>query len=107
MENPQNILQFILNLVALSTVVTGFAVWMNNQFNKIKDLLFHQIDKQNTKIDALEKSLIEKIEYHERHDDKRFEDVRNSLWEIRLRNAAVEGIVTAAKNNYTEPKKEK
>ncbi len=44
--------------------------------------------------DQLEKNFLEKLEYHERHDDKRFSDIVNSLWELRLRNAAIEGITT-------------
>lgn len=44
------------------------------------------------KIEDTANMFLEKLEYHERHDDKRFSEVVNSLWEIRLRNAAVEGL---------------
>lgn len=81
-------------LLGVMVTVAGFGFWLSGQLNKIKDLIFVQIDKINIKIESMESSLMEKIEYHERHDDKRFGDIRDSLWEIRLRNAAMEGIVS-------------
>lgn len=63
------------------------AWWLSTQFKQIRDYILEQNEKT-------EKLLLEKLEYHERHDDKRFSDIVNSLWEIRLRNAAMEGIMS-------------
>lgn len=98
------------SLVPVITVVGsigGFAIWLSTQLNKIKDLIFIHIDRVNTKVEAIEKSLIEKIEYHERHDDKRFGDIRDSLWEMRLRNAAAEGMMQYSRRPAPKSKEEK
>lgn len=58
------------------------AWWLNGHFNNIrKDFL------------ALGKEIINKLEYHERHDDVRFSQMRDDIWDIRVRNAAVDGTV--------------
>ena len=37
--------------------------------------------------------MIEKLEYHEQHDDKRFSEITNGLWEIRLNQAVKLGML--------------
>lgn len=37
------------------------------------------------KIEAVKEQVLSKLEYHERHDDKRFSQVRDDIWETRLR----------------------
>jgi len=44
------------------------------------------------RIGLTEKVLVDKLEYHERHDDERFAGIRNDLWDIRVRNAAKDGL---------------
>lgn len=39
------------------------------------------------KIENVKETLLNKLEYHERHDDKRFSEIREDLWETRLRMA--------------------
>lgn len=97
-------IQVLAQILALLGTIGGFGVWLSGQLNKIKDLIFIQNEKTNIKIDTMEKNLLEKLEYHERHDDKRFGDVRDSLWEMKLRNAAMENIVTSAKKAVIEIK---
>lgn len=79
------ILALLSPLGIILGAVWGFAIWMSRQFATLKDLIY-------TKIDALEKTLLNKLEYHERHDDTRFSEVHRELWEIKLRNAAIEGL---------------
>lgn len=97
-------IQVLVQILALLGTIGGFGVWLSGQLNKIKDLIFIQNEKTNIKIDTMEKSLLEKLEYHERHDDKRFGDVHDSLWKMKLRNAAMENIVTSAKKAVIEIK---
>lgn len=63
-------------IIAISGSVWSMAWWLNGHFNNIrKDFL------------ALGKEIINKLEYHEKHDDQRFADVINNIWEIKLRQA--------------------
>lgn len=71
---------------ALSAVV-GLVWFMASQFNGVKKLCYEIKDQ-----------ILTKLEYHERHDDVRFQTlsnaiqgVRDELWEIRLRNATIDG----------------
>ena len=66
--------------------VWGHSLWLSKQFNSLRDLIY-------AKVGALEDVLLSKLEYHERHDDKRFSDLHNELWEMKLRNAAVQGLL--------------
>src|SRR5258707_4080938 len=69
-------------VIAISGSVWSMAWWLNGHFNNIrKDFL------------ALGKEIIEKLEYHEKHDDQRFQVINNQIWELKLRNAAIRGIV--------------
>lgn len=84
-----------LLLVAFSAVAAMItagwvsAWWLSRKFSG----LTKQIDDQ---IEKLEGNLIKKMEYHEEHDDSRFTQVRNDIWELRLENAAKEGKVAIA-----------
>lgn len=77
--------------------VAGFAVsivggiwylaeWMNREFSKNRGLIFD-------KIEELKDMFISKLEYHERHDDSRFSEIKDDLWAIKLRNAARDGMI--------------
>ncbi len=61
------------------------AVYLNRKFNEVHD----NIDE---KTNSLEKNIIQKLEYHERHDDTRFSEIRDAVWKIRIRNAAQDGV---------------
>lgn len=54
------------------TAVWSLAWWLARQFALVKD------------------AILEKLEYHERHDDIRFDALTKDLWEIRVRNASVD-----------------
>lgn len=64
--------------------ILGLARWFFTQFASLKTF----IQDQNEKI-------MDKLEYHERHDDQRFGEVanqftgiRNSIWEVKVQQAA-------------------
>lgn len=51
-------------------------IWISRQFSVIKDFI-------NDKVD----DVLNKLQYHERHDDKRFDDITNRIWMMKLENA--------------------
>lgn len=70
-------------LVRFGTVasVVASATWfLFRQQLSIKETLYN-------KFDELKNIFLDKLEYHERHDDVRFENVRKDLLEIRLQQA--------------------
>ena len=58
--------------------------WLNGQFSSLRRLVFE-------KTEQIKDALITKLEYHEKHDDARFQGISNDLWDIRVRNAARDG----------------
>lgn len=70
--------------VAIFTAEWIIVSWINKQFAALRSSFY-------TELKQMGKDIIEKLEYHERHDDKRFEQVdkkfeqvRNDIWELRL-----------------------
>lgn len=71
-------------VASVATVLSG--VWfMSKRLNDLKSLIYQRTEQLK---DIFEK----KLEYHEQHDDRRFEQIRNDLWEIRVANAARYGL---------------
>lgn len=61
------------------------AWWFSKKFNEVHDNI-------DNKTKELERNIVKKLEYHERHDDVRFADIKNDVWDIRVRNAARDGV---------------
>lgn len=78
-----------LPIAALMLTVVGavwsLAWWLSGQFSSIKSVVFGRIEK-------LEATLEGKLEYHEKHDDERFNQIRNDIWEMRLKSAALRDV---------------
>lgn len=70
--------------------------WLSNQFKDVRNLVYN-------KTEQLQNFFLSKMEYHEKHDDARFQSLSNDLWIIKLRNAAKDGVV----NGITPKKEEK
>lgn len=66
-------LYYFLGSVAF---VIAALLWITNQFGKLRDHISKQVDK-----------VLDKLEYHERHDDDRFGRIANQLMEVRIANA--------------------
>lgn len=75
---------FVSTVLALLGAEWVFAIWINRQFTNFRNLVYSSAEK-------LQNSILTKLEYHEKHDDQRFASLERSLWEIRVRNAAVDG----------------
>lgn len=97
------------SLIGVSLTIVGILLsagwvsqsWLNKKFADAS-LAF------NDKIDKLEDIIVRKMEYHEQHDDSRFAELRklgeirfnelkNDVWDIRIRNAAKDGHVLPKK----------
>ena len=78
-------LALITILGTIIGAVWGLAWWLSGQFADVRRLVYDQIEKLNH-------LFAEKLDYHEKHDDSRFLNVRNDIWEMRVRDAAKGGI---------------
>lgn len=79
-----NILQQAVGIVGgVASTIAILTWWLSRQFNV-------QNENFSKKIDYLYDKIISKLDYHEKHDDKRFEQVNNNIWELRLRQVASE-----------------
>lgn len=78
-ENSWTYLGFLGSVI---TAVWTLAFFISSQFNNIRK-----------EIAQMGKDIVSKLEYHERHDDSRFSQIRDDIWDIRVRNAAADGII--------------
>jgi len=76
---------WIVTLVGLILTVivssVSLAWWLSKQFGTMRSLIYEKIEKLQTNI-------LTKLEYHEKHDDARFDALSKDIWTIRLRNAS-------------------
>ena len=88
----------IIALVFTIISSVGSLAWfLHGQIASLKDYV-------NTQVEKVKQTFIEKLEYHERHDDKRISDLVDDIWELRLRYAAVEGLILKPAKSRTSPK---
>lgn len=85
MEHISPFIQIIGLFLTIYASVWSLAWWLSGKFSQTHKLIFEQIEK-------VEKKITEKMEYHEKHDDQRFNALSNDLWEIKMRNAAIRGL---------------
>lgn len=72
-------------IFTIVSAVSSLTWWLSGQFSSVRHLVFERIG-------LVEKTIMDKLEYHEKHDDTRFAGIRNDLWDIRVRNAAKDGL---------------
>lgn len=73
-------------LITIVGAVWTLAWWLSSKFSEVRNLVFSQSDE-------LRQLFTSKLDYHERHDDQRFQAINNDLWAIRLRNASRDGLL--------------
>lgn len=71
--------------VFVGGTVWALAWWLSSKFAEILNFVYAQTTR-------IEQTILNKLEYHEKHDDARFGGIRNDLWDIRVRNAAKDGL---------------
>jgi len=64
--------------VFVGGIIWSLAWWLSGQFSEIRSFVFEQMSR-------VEDTIINKLEYHEKHDDSRFENIIKDLWEVKLR----------------------
>lgn len=69
---------FFSLLLAVIVAEAGFAGWISAQFGKV----LNRVDKTG-------ENILNKLEYHERHDDRRFSELGDDIWELRVRLASL------------------
>jgi hypothetical protein len=91
--------QLMLGITVISAV-WGHAIWLSTRFATISKEMDNRFEK-------LLATLTAKIEYHERHDDRRFAQINDGLWEIRLQSAIQTGSLVAQKKKInSDPSRE-
>ena len=73
-------------ILTIVSAVSSLTWWLSGQFSAVKTLV-------HSKVEATTRILLDKIEYHERHDDDRFSQIREDLSELRIRNAAKDTLM--------------
>lgn len=68
--------------------IWSLAWWLSGKFGEIRGLVYASAEKTR-------EVLLNKLEYHERHDDDRFSQIREDLSEIRVRNAAKDTLMAS------------
>lgn len=72
--------------VTIFASVWSLAWWLSGKFEAIQKYLQERIKEVET-------TILNKLEYHERHDDVRFNSIHNDVWELRIHNAARDGKI--------------
>lgn len=87
--------------LTIFAAVWSLAWWLSGEFTKMRSLIYAQIEKLGT-------SIFQKLNYHEKHDDQRFQSIdnrflslRDDMWEMKMRNAAVKGVIMNSKGPNT------
>jgi len=68
----ETVLAFIGIYITILGSVWGLGRYLDGRFSKVFE-----------KIESVKDQLLGKLEYHERHDDKRFSEIREDLWEAK------------------------
>lgn len=74
-------------IFTIVSAVSSLTWWLSKQFALVKESVFE-------KIGDTKQVILEKLEYHERHDDSRFSEIREDLSEVRIRNAAKDALLS-------------
>lgn len=72
-------------VISVGVTVASMSWWLSRQFSNTNNLI-------DAKLEKLQTILVGKMEYHERHDDQRFSDLRNEIFTLQLKEAAREGL---------------
>jgi hypothetical protein len=80
----------VLNPFAAAIGGTASIIWfLSIRFASLEKLIF-------TTAEQTKNFVLDKLEYHERHDDARFDSLTKDLWTIKVRNAAIDGRSSTA-----------
>jgi len=96
--------EWLLPALSLSFVVLTFIGGLGwkqaNQFSNMRSCIYDKLEK-------VENNIMNKLEYHERHDDVRFGDIKNDIWMLRLRAASNQGLLTEETEDLNNARQER
>lgn len=72
--------------------IWGLAIWLTGKFSTLKGQFYDKIDKSMG-------LLLDKLEYHERHDDQRFAALGRDINDLRVRNATADALMIRTSKN--------
>jgi hypothetical protein len=78
---PDVVMASVATAIFVGGAVWGLAWWLSGQFSSLRQMVYELVHKS-------EMVIIAKLEYHEKHDDTRFDDIKRDIWEIKLRQAS-------------------
>jgi hypothetical protein len=78
---PDVVMISVATAIFVGGSVWGLAWWLSGQFSQLRQLVYEQIYKT-------ESAIVQKLEYHEKHDDNRFDELKRDIWEIRVKQAS-------------------
>jgi hypothetical protein len=76
----------LIRFGTVAGVVWAGSWFLYRQQMSIKELIY-------TKFSELKNTFTDKLEYHEAHDDKRFDEINRNMWLMRVRQAASTGQI--------------
>lgn len=74
-------------LVAYGGAIWVLGVYINSGLKSVTALIYK-------KVDDVETTILSKFENHESQDNQRFSSVSDGIWDLRVRMAAKEGIIS-------------
>ena|SRR5688500_4796158 len=87
-------------IAGTSASVWGLAWWLSGKFSEFNKNFF-------THMDVMKKEITTKLEYHEKHDDSRFSEIRNDIWQMRVDDAARNAAIVLVDKARDEKEKER
>jgi hypothetical protein len=78
---PDTVLFAASIIIFTSGSVWGLAWWLSGKFSEVRHLVYDLVDKA-------ERNILSKLEYHEKHDDSRFDSIKKDMFAIQIKQAA-------------------
>ena len=97
MEQSPIVLSFsvVVGITTCMAIILGavwsHSLWLSKQFTSLRELIYK-------KIDNLQDTFLTKLEYQERHDDTRFQELGREMWEMKLDQVKVKNNASKKEN---------
>ena len=82
---------FTTFLAIILGAVWSHSLWLSKQFASLRELIYR-------KVEHLESTFLRKLEYHEKYDDNRFQELGREMWEMKLDQVKVKNNASKKEN---------